>query len=343
LGFSLKNQVNELLDKREKSNWNYGMQLSVAPVTQVGYNVTNTTRNPSIGVVTSTHKGRGGAYQFQWGTGVGYKGFSAGATLGYMFGSISNTYTSALESTSNAYQSNFYNAYDLRGLVYNGGVQYDYAFMKKGDKGKMEQNGKHIIFGAYGNPSTSFRNYTTSNVTLVNTNYVGPNGGFVIDTFVNIINKKNLGTMPGNFSVGVMYEQTDKLRIGVNYSTSKWSNYKNASRPNEKLADSNKFSVGVEYTPNANSFTSFFSRVRYQAGFYTGKDPRVFKGEQIGHTGFTVGLGMPLKLPRNQISFMQVTFEKGTFKHSYLNTDYYQLNFGFTLNDNGWFYKRRFD
>jgi tetrahydromethanopterin S-methyltransferase subunit F len=342
LGFSLKNQINELLDKREKSDWNYGMQLSVTPFTQVGYDVTNTTYNPAIGIVSSAHKGRGGAYRFQWGTGVGYKGFSAGATLGYMFGSITNTYRSVLTSSSNAFQSNFLSTYDLRGIVYNGGLQYDYAFMKKGEKGKMVESGKHIIFGVFGNPSTSFRNYTTTNITRVNTSNT-TNGGYAIDTFVNEVGKKNLGTMPGSFSAGIMYEESDKLRVGVNYTSTKWSNYTNAARQSEKLGNASKLALGVEYTPNANSFTSFWNRVRYQAGYFTGKDARIFKNEQIVHSGFTVGMGMPLKLPRNQISFMQVTLEKGKFKHSYLTTDYYQLNLGFTLNDNGWFYKRRFD
>jgi hypothetical protein len=58
----------------------------------------------------------------------------------------------------------------------------------------------------------------------------------------------------------------------------------------------------------------------------------------------TLGLGLPLKLPRGMPSFMNLGFEAGQLSSSNsLNETYYKLNIGFTLNDNTWFYKQKFN
>ena len=346
LGFPLKNQVNELLDKREKSPWNYGMQLSVAPYSKVGYDVTNTKTDPTLGTTTYNYKGRGGAYKFEWGTGASYKGFAAGVTVGYLFGNISASGTTILDNSvvPNGYQNSYQTNYDLRGFIWNAGIQYDYAFKKLDDKKRKVDNGKHIIVGAYGNPATTFRSYTSELITHVNPYYItNASGAYAIDTFRNIVGARKNGVLPGEAAFGIMYEETDKWRIGINYVANNWNKYTNEARPGETLKASNKLSIGAEYVPNAGSFGSYWNRVRYQAGFYTGKDPRTFNGNQLKRQGFTLGLGMPLRLPRNQISFMQVTFESGKYSIPTFTARYYQVSFGFTLNDNGWFYKRRFD
>jgi len=59
--------------------------------------------------------------------------------------------------------------------------------------------------------------------------------------------------------------------------------------------------------------------------------------------GVTFGLGFPIILPRQQTSFVNLGVEVGqnAIKNS-LEQTYCKISIGFTLNDNGWFYKRRY-
>jgi len=60
--------------------------------------------------------------------------------------------------------------------------------------------------------------------------------------------------------------------------------------------------------------------------------------------GVTFGFGFPLVLPRQQTSFVNAAFELGKIgTDSAIEESYVRLTLGFTMNDNTWFYKRRFE
>jgi hypothetical protein len=60
--------------------------------------------------------------------------------------------------------------------------------------------------------------------------------------------------------------------------------------------------------------------------------------------GITIGAGFPLVLPRQQVSFVNLAIQMGTIGDpSILRERFIKLNLGFTLNDNTWFYKRKFN
>jgi hypothetical protein len=139
-----------------------------------------------------------------------------------------------------------------------------------------------------------------------------------------------------------MFEKENKLKFGINYSAGFWSQYKNEIQP-DVLKNSFTLSSGVEYIPEYNSYNKYVSRIRYRAGVHYGKDPRSIKGEQITTTGFNFGFGLPLVMPRQQVSFVDITFDLGKTGVSILSENYGKVTFGFTLNDNSWFYKRRFN
>lgn len=85
-------------------------------------------------------------------------------------------------------------------------------------------------------------------------------------------------------------------------------------------------------------------RVRYRAGAYYRQDPREINGKNLDDIGVTLGFGFPLILPRQQTSFVNAAFEIGKIgTDSPIEETYYKLTVGFTLNDNTWFYKRRFE
>ena len=155
--------------------------------------------------------------------------------------------------------------------------------------------------------------------------------------------RQNL-TLPATFSVGIQYVKANKFRIGGQVGLENWSNYRNDVRP-ESFRNTFSVSAGLEFIPDHLSFNNYSKRIRYRFGGYYRQDPRTVNGNKdLNDVGLTFGFGFPLVLPRQQTSFVNTAFEIGKFgTDSPIEETYFRLTVGFTLNDNTWFYKRRFE
>jgi hypothetical protein len=103
-------------------------------------------------------------------------------------------------------------------------------------------------------------------------------------------------------------------------------------------------SGGVEYIPDFSSYNKFLKRWRYRLGGYFRQDPRTVSGKNFNDIGLSLGLGLPVVLPRQQTSFVNIALELGKIGvDSPIEETYFRITAGFTLNDNTWFYKRRFE
>jgi hypothetical protein len=337
LGFPLKNQINEVLDRRKKSDWDFGMHLALTPYSVVGYNIRGKLLLDGVGGVNYIYQGTGGLYKIQWGNSVKYKGFAAGLMVGHIFGKTAYDRAITFDSLSASYVTQYKDNTRYNGFIWNVGVMYDHAFMKKGDKGKMEPNGKHLTFGAYVTPATSFRTSNYQSVTKRNTSYDANK----TDTISSPAEKLGIGKMPLEFSVGIAYEKEAKLKLAANYTVTSWSNYTNEQK-SESLLNSYRFAVGGEYIPDAASYNSYGKKLRYRFGGFLGTDPRSVKNQQFKTQGVTLGLGLPIILPRQTLSFVNLGVEFGKLSNDFFSSNYTKLNLAFTLDDNSWFYKQRF-
>ncbi len=336
LGFPTYSVINEVLDRKPRAvRW--GMALSLMPYSTVGYNINTVTPAQNTldsSTVTNFFIGSGGTYRAMIGNGVSYKGFSLGVNVGYVFGKINSIRQSVLgDKLSVSYANYFDDDYNIRGFSWNGGIQYDIILDPKKnplDKGDR----KHVIIGIYGNPSTSFT--TKSN------RYYNRVLGTVVDSVTSFTDKAGSGILPSEYSVGVMYENGLLFKGGIEYKASKWSQYKNDAKP-EMLLDANEFSAGAEFILDKNKLKSEEEKVRWRVGFHIGSDPRSLGGEQVRNTAGTIGMCLPLRVGRGQqISYMNVGLEYGQLKTKIVSENYFRINLGFTLNDNTWFLKKKF-
>ncbi|MFZ4543355.1 MAG: hypothetical protein ACOYOA_04845 [Saprospiraceae bacterium] len=343
IGFPLRNQINELLDRRQKSNFRHGMHLALLPYTSVGYNIGSAQRIPGVDSVQYAFQGNGGTYKLMWGNSIGYKNFSFGVNLGYLFGSIKNTKAITFNELTYGYQNDIKSDTRYSGFIWNAGAQYTYDLMKKVGS-KREKSGKKITFGLYGNSNTNFKTNSSQVIRRINFDYSTSSSSFHSDTLFKERQSgvKASGKLPAEICFGAMFEKENKLRFGINMNSGFWNNYQNEIKP-EILENTFSVSSGIEWTPEYNSYNKYLKRVRYRGGVHYGSDPRLIKGEQIKTTGFTFGLGLPLVMPRQQVSFVDVTFDIGKTGVSVLSENYAKVILGFTLNDNSWFYKRRFN
>ncbi len=342
LGFPLKNSINQALD-RIRSPWKFGMGFSLVPYTTVGYDIAVTTidPNPAIDTLSNFLKGNGGTYRIYWTNAARYKGLALGVNLGYQFGKIVNSRVVTFNDVEQSYYTEFLDDFSIRGLVWNVGLQYRYDFKKTNDNGELVNSGKRLTFGVYGNSNTSFN--TNSNSYYHRDYLAYPSNGVNIDTIFYEEGADQSGVLPAELSLGIAYQQVNKMRLGLDFSTKNWSSYENDVKK-EALLDSWRLAVGGEYIPNHISYNNYFEKVRYRAGLYYGTDPRRINDEQVSKYGITLGMGFPIIMPRQQTSFIDLSLEVGQQGvPDVLQETYVQMTLGFTLNDNSWFFKRKFN
>ncbi len=335
LGFPLINPIGKALNK-SKSPWEVGMSFSLQPYTTVNYNVESKEEQGELGLVSSIFKGTGGTYRLLWGTGVKYKNLSLGANLGYLFGKISNNRRIEFDSIEVSYSTEFLDEISINGFVWNLGAQYTWELDKQ-NPNKTNLYPRRLIIGATAHSSNSF---TTNSSRFYQRNSFSYG---VIDTLIDEKGLKRSGTLPSEWTLGLMYEKVNKFKIGAEYSQSHWSEYENEVKP-ENLSDSKRLAVGMELIPEFNAYDSYLRRARYRLGFVYATDPRSFESDQIEEYIVTIGIGFPIIMPRQQISFINLSVEAGQFGISdAIQENFVKMTVGFTLNDNTWFFKRKFN
>lgn len=334
LSFPIRNPVNEVLDRKNpKTHW--GMNISLIPYTTVGYDITGTNEIVQDSTSTITNfNGRGGTYKIQWGNGVKYKDFSLGVTIGHRFGKIINERDVFFNDSDVGYNNELLDEFSISGFYWNLGAMYKHRFMTVED-GEIVPSGKSITVGVYG--------HTNNDITSTSNQFYRRINRFTTasDTLSFFEDRKSSITLPSTIGFGILYENNNKFRVGFDYAASKWSNYRNELKP-DVLEDTYRVAAGAEFIPDYDSYNNYGKKMRYRIGAFYETDPRNIN-EQLTNYGITMGLGFPVILPRQQTSFFNLGLEIGQFgTETALQETYFKATFGFTLNDNSWFFKRKF-
>lgn len=336
LGFPLRNPIN-LSFERDPNIWNAGMAFSLAPTSNVGYDLALSDTDAEFGETTNTLLGNGSAYRFRWSTAARYRSFSLGLNVNYNFGKLTNSRIVSFDDVPEALASELVEDLSLNGFNFGYGLQYTYNFKKLNKDGKSVPDGRRIIVGVNGEigrqieteSSQLFRRFSPNNQLAI------------LDTLSSETGLAGTLDLPSAFTVGLAYEKINKLFVGVEYGRRNNSDYRNSSRP-ETLLDANRFAFGIQYVPNAGSYNKFAQRIRYRAGVRLEGDGRSVNGVQARRNALTLGVGLPFRLPRQQISFLDLGLEFGQFGvPNILDENYVQFTVGFSLNDNRWFLQRK--
>lgn len=328
LGFPLRNALNQALD-RESNEWNAGMSFALVPYSQVGYDIQLVdVQTPGVAQSTNTLKGAGGLTRFRWGTGFRYKQLSVGIDAGFVFGKIINSRLVVFDSLLAAFDTEFRDDLSIKATIWTGGAQYAFEFKHLDKKGNSVPSGKRVVLGVTLTNEASFKSTGTQFIRRLLSS--------VSDTIVFDDAIQGTGVLPAAFSVGIHYQNLNKLNIGLEYGVSTWGNYENSLKQ-EKIPLKNSYyiALGGEYIPKHNSYNRYWERIRYRAGFRYATDPRSLNLIQVEDYSFSLGFGLPVIMPRQQISFVNTSIELGrTGVTGVLEENYVRLNFGFTLNDN---------
>ena len=330
----------------------WGMNISMTPYSQVGYNIFAVDEDPDFGNTLYRFEGDGGITQIVFGNGFEvYKNLSIGANIRYLFGTNRKRISAEFEDPS-FYFSRRNEETRISDVVFDFGIQYE-LFLNKDADGFAANN---LVIGAtYGNNSQV--NATKS---LIDYTYVKNAEGseVAIDTTNNFRDIKGELTLPSKYSVGLAYGGRDKRTfsngwlVAADYSHVAWSQYKGFIGEQD-LDDSWRASVGFAMTPRyvfkGKSKRNFLTEIEYRVGgFY--EDSHVKVEEQpVIVQGLTAGFNLPFRpknLPigdkkLNNFSFGIIYGTKSSPANTLIKEDFINLTFGLTFNDL-WFQKRKY-
>ncbi len=332
LGFPLRNPLNEARE-RKTYNWHAGMGLGLQPFSRMDYNVLSYRETPED-TTLNYFVGAGSTNLLYWSGALRYKDFSLGLKAGYLFGQLEYTRSVIFQGIGLAYSNDFSDDLNISGIYWELGAMYRHRFK---DAEGNKNSGRMLVLGATAKPGTSFGTQSTKVYRTVN-----PRAPSLADTILYEEGLREKGTLPPRWSLGLMFIDKNKWRIGAEYSMEMWSKYENPPKP-EALSNVYRISFGAEYVPDYASYNNYFKRIRYRAGFFHRKDPRSIS-TTLTETGITLGAGFPIILARQQTSFVHLALEASRFGNpNALQETRFKLSVGFTLNDNTWFYKRKFE
>lgn len=299
----------------------FGAAIGLVPLSSVGYKIVDDNSAVTDGV-NSQFEGKGGVNKVFFG--LGYKimpNWNIGADMQYNFGKIT---TQSVEGISNVQSfSTETNLSELSGVNFNIGTMYQTKITK-------ELNVYTSLNYTFG----STLNSTNTRVIVVSSD---PDPYFpdVKDTKLKLPNKLTFGAGIGH---------ARKWLVGTTLAfqgDGEYANYYN-SADNVRYEKYSKYAVGGYYIPNYTSFTSYFSRVTYRAGFKYEKLGLIVNNESINDVGLTVGAGFPITGSFSNVNVGLEFGKKGTTAAGLIQENYFNMNVSFSFNDR-WFVKRKID
>jgi len=150
--------------------------------------------------------------------------------------------------------------------------------------------------------------------------------------------------MPSKFSFGAGIGQKRKWLVGAEVSLQQSNKMGNRfdDITNATFENAVKYSVGGYYIPNYNSFSNYFSKIVYRAGFRYENTGLIVNNESIKDYAFTGGLGFPLGGAFSNLNVGAEFGRRGTAKALLVEENYANVIISLSLNDR-WFIKRRYD
>lgn len=304
-----------------------GIAFGLIPYTSVGYKVR--TEDFITGTIRR-YNGEGGMNKAFLGAGYKFNNnFSVGLDVAYNFGQIEATsirYISGIQ-----FGSEEFNSSDLSGFSFNIGAMYN-----------RKIGSKYKVFG-------SLAYSPESDLKLRNQRYYGlidyvedytPGVVQLLEPELSSVTVK----MPSRLTIGAGFGQERKWLVGTEVTLQQSNNLGNRYNEitNATFENSIKYSFGGYWIPNYASFTNYFSKVTYRAGFRYENTGLVINNEKIKDYAFTGGFGFPLGGTFSNLNLGVEYGRKGTGKANLVEENYTNIVLSFSLNDQ-WFIKRRYD
>ncbi|MCH7407800.1 hypothetical protein MM239_00205 [Belliella sp. DSM 111904] len=310
----------------------FTMGMGINQLSSVNYNiiVNSDVTNSNLNAINQI-RGDGGITEGYISAGyVLAKNLSIGLHGSYLFGSTIRTNQLTLRDTASAVvgaTSEYYERLTVSDVSFKAGAHY---FFRSGKQ-------SNIHFGAFYHSFGDIKGKQFAKVADLGEASDPDSPG-------DIISNNDPGTifLPNRMGYGVSFEKINKFVVGLEAQYQDFSQYRNFSGEFGELGESFKIGLGAQFTPDVFSMDNIFKRGTYRAGVEYIQTPYVVNQSQITDIGINFGGSIPV----NSLSLVNVALKVGTRGSTgdgLIRENYFNVSFGFSLNDNTWFYKRTFE
>jgi hypothetical protein len=300
-----------------------GIGFGLMPYSSVGYKVSSIAPNSTD--ESNYYTGEGGLNKVF--LGAGYKltsHFSIGVDLNYNFGNVETKSLSVLPDVYLGTRE--LNSSDLSGFSVNTGLIFSTKIKKYDFTSSVTYTPESNIKSKN---SRKLATYTGAEITDVE-----------IDLPVDDTDLK----LPSKIAFGAGFGEKSKWFVGAEVTLQQTSGFGNRYNDitNVSFEDSKRYSVGGYFTPNYNSFTSYFKRITYRAGLRYENTGLIVGGTPIKDYGMTMGLGLPVGTAISNINLGFEYGRRGTTGNGLIKETYANVFLSLSLNDR-WFVKRKYE
>lgn len=339
------------ISKEKKIGFAFGLK----PLTSIHYSVNELSNINANDTVLNNYKGDGGLNQVFIGVGKAWKYLSVGFNTGYNFGRKDiETYKTVFYNPDSTYfyQSKSSTKTNFGGAFLKLGIQGEFPIYKIDHPTTKEKTEYTISYGATYSLDQNLRarQDITRSIGTFTANTETP-----LDTAISISNIVGRINMPSFIATGIAIHKKqvvargsyDQLVVGLELNQSAWKDAYSFYGKRDPLSNAYMIRGGIQYNPDPYAFENYWSTVIYRAGFFSGKDYVNIDNNGLKVTGFTLGMGLPIRKYRSydyQFTILNLALQIGqrgssvnNFKESYM-----QFTLGYSLSD-VWFNKRKYD
>lgn len=315
----------------------FGAGFGIIPYSSVGYKLESKVNNN----LDYRFTGEGGlnkvffglAYQFT-------KSLSIGVDASYNFG---NTRDYALKFTYDEFGeytqflTEEFNRSDLSGMSYNFGINYKTYVTDKFE----------LVLAATYAPEVSLN---SENIRTFSTVTYNPFTETTVSVDTEEVNLESRGlaessvNLPSKYSFGAGIGQPRIWFLGAEFTQVNTNDFNNPliNIGNSKFVNSETWSIGGFIVPDYNSFSKYWKRIVYRAGFRYSDVGLNINNQNINEFGINFGVGLPLG---GTFSNANVGFEfgeRGTTTADLIKEKYFNIHLSLSLNSR-WFQKRKYN
>ncbi|HSI91116.1 MAG TPA: hypothetical protein VK927_08365, partial [Adhaeribacter sp.] len=302
--------------------------VGLKPYSTVRYEFNTTQPVANDPNITSAVKysGDGGLSEVYFGHGVKVaKDLIIGASASYVFGTITNRYTTAL-SGANFQQVQISEETRFNDFLFKAGLAY-----------RVKLAGKYNLgFGGFYNLGTDLDARRRTVVERLSGNSF--NRSLQPDSSTGSV------TMPSNFQAGINFDNGTNWNVNLDVASQQWNDFRTYEGTAE-LQNTMRVGLGGEYVPEPAS-SNYLRRITYRGGLSLGQTPYQFAGEQLKETAVTWGFTFPVG--RSLITesyFLNLGFalgKRGTTERQSVQENFIKVQAGISLS-NKWFIQRKLE
>lgn len=309
----------------------WGLSMGLLPYSIRRYDLNTTTTTADIETINYRFTGEGQTYQAYFGGAYKYKNLSVGVNVGYLFGRLSKSMFQNF-GAQNAFGNIRSEVLTPRGFIWNAGVQYDVQLKNKiltaGISGNTRIDLNHSQEQVW--ERVSVENEIPVNIA----DSVFYNSGNNIDGGIQI---------PLTLRAGLALRRDFNWNLTADITYQQWSQANYLGAPANSAQDALIFAIGFDYIPNVRAVTKFWKSTAYRTGFYYNTGNLNINNTNISEFAFSAGFGLPIRRNASRLNLTYEIGRRGTLENNLVQQNFMRATIGFTLNDTGWFYKRKYD